>query len=151
MYGSYCCSEREWFLFMKLQSYSFCCIHTLRTYEYAGTRVWCLHISVGFVCCHTCTYNIYRVPCIPGTHYTAFDVIPGTGAKCWSMVGMIPQVEDWTYVNLVFVERAWIVIWNEASAYVRMWNRRMYVCGNTNYGRETMTNVRILITMHGEY
>ena len=30
-------------------------------------------------------------------------------------------VEDWTYVNLVFVERAWIVIWNEASAYVRTW------------------------------
>ena len=31
------------------------------------------------------------------------------------------KVEDWTYVNLVFVERAWIVIWNEASAYVRTW------------------------------
>ena len=29
------------------------------------------------------------------------------------------KVEDWTYVNLVFVERAWIVIWNEASADVR--------------------------------
>ena len=30
-------------------------------------------------------------------------------------------MEDWTYVNLVFVEQAWIVIWNEASAYVRTW------------------------------
>ena len=45
----------------------------------------------------------------------------GLQRGCRDVSVLNAHVEDWTYVNLVFVERAWIVIWNEASAYVRTW------------------------------